>query len=117
MPITPNILLQANTQAKTQAASANPSALAAEPGDKASSFAQVYANQAQNKPSATTDGSPKPVRDKAPDSPDKKSVGNEMLPPRNRRLPIAANPCPPTNRRRATTRRLPTTLRRLRQRR
>ncbi|MBD9589975.1 flagellar hook-length control protein FliK [Pseudomonas sp. PDM03] len=77
MPVTPNILLQAAAQAKTQAASANPPALSAEPGDKASSFAQVYANQAQNKPSAATDGSPKPVRDKAPDSPDKKSVGND----------------------------------------
>jgi len=77
MPITPNILLQANAQAKTQAASANTSALAAEPGDKASSFAQVYATQAQNKPSAATDGPAKPVRDKSSDGPDKKSVSND----------------------------------------
>jgi len=77
MPVTPNMLLQAAAQAKTQAASANTPALAAEPGDKASSFAQVYANQARNKPSAVGDGSAKPIRDKAPDSPDKKDVGKD----------------------------------------
>ena len=77
MPVTPNILLQAAAQAKTQAASAKTPALAAEPGDKASSFAQVYANQARNKPSAVGDGSAKPIRDKAPDSPDKKDVGKD----------------------------------------
>jgi flagellar hook-length control protein FliK len=71
------MLLQAAAQAKTQAASANTPALAAEPGDKASSFAQVYANQARNKPSAVGDGSASPVRDKAPDSPDKKDVSND----------------------------------------
>ncbi|EUB72337.1 Flagellar hook-length control protein-like protein [Pseudomonas sp. GM41(2012)] len=77
MPVTPNMLLQAAAQAKTQAASANTPALAAEPGDKASSFAQVYANQARNKPSAVGDGSASPVRDKAPDSSDKKDVSND----------------------------------------
>lgn len=77
MPVTPNMLLQAAAQVKTQAASANTPALAAEPGDKASSFAQVYANQARNKPSAAGDGSAKPIRDKAPDSPDKKDVGKD----------------------------------------
>lgn len=77
MPVTPNMLLQAAAQAKTQAASANTPAPAAEPGDKASSFAQVYANQAQNKPSAVGDGSAKPIRDKAPDSHDKKDVSND----------------------------------------
>lgn len=77
MPVTPNILLQAAAQAKTQAASANSSALTAEPGDKASSFAQVYATQAQNKPSAATDGPAKPVRDKTPEGPGKKDIGNE----------------------------------------
>jgi flagellar hook-length control protein FliK len=71
------MLLQAAAQAKTQAASANTPALAAEPGDKASSFAQVYANQARNKPSAVGDGSASPVRDKAPDSSDKKDVSND----------------------------------------
>ncbi|MGV8886524.1 MAG: flagellar hook-length control protein FliK [Pseudomonas sp.] len=77
MPVTPNMLLQAAAQAKTQAAAANTPALAAEPGDKASSFAQVYANQAQNKPSAVSDGSAKPGRDKTPDSPEKKDVDND----------------------------------------
>ncbi|MBK5400001.1 flagellar hook-length control protein FliK [Pseudomonas sp. TH39(2020)] len=77
MPVTPNMLLQAAAQAKTQATSANTPAPAAEPGDKASSFAQVYANQAQNKPSAVGDGSAKPIRDKAPDSHDKKDVSND----------------------------------------
>ncbi|MCO8311515.1 flagellar hook-length control protein FliK [Pseudomonas mandelii] len=77
MPVTPNTLLQATTTAKAQAASANTPALTAEPGDKASSFAQVYANQAQNKPSAMTDGSAKPARDKAPDSASKKDLVND----------------------------------------
>lgn len=77
MPVTPNILLQAAATAKAQAASANAPALTAEPGDKASSFAQVYANQAQNKPSAVVDGSAKPARDTAPDSAGKKDVSND----------------------------------------
>jgi flagellar hook-length control protein FliK len=77
MPVTPNMLLQAAAQAKTQVACANTPAQAAESGDKASSFAQVYANQARNKPSEVGDGSAKPVRDKAPDSPDKKDVSND----------------------------------------
>ena len=77
MPVTPNMLLQAAAQAKTQVASANTPALAPEPGDKASSFAQVYANQAQNKPSAVTDGAAKPMRDKSPDGPGKKDVSND----------------------------------------
>jgi flagellar hook-length control protein FliK len=71
------MLLQAAAQAKTQVASANTPALAPEPGDKASSFAQVYANQAQNKPSAVTDGAAKPMRDKSPDGPGKKDVSND----------------------------------------
>lgn len=77
MPVTPNILLQAAAQAKTQAASANTPAQTSEPGDKASSFAQVYANQAQNKSSAATDGAAKPARDKTPENPGKKDVGND----------------------------------------
>lgn len=77
MPVTPNILLQAAAAAKTQAVSANTPASTAEPGDKASSFAQVYANQAQNKPSSTADGSAKPVRDNASDNTGKKDVGND----------------------------------------
>ncbi|MGE8189129.1 flagellar hook-length control protein FliK [Pseudomonas sp. NPDC086278] len=55
MPVTPNSLLQASPAAKTLAAPANTPAPAAEPGDKASSFADVYANQAQNKPAVAAD--------------------------------------------------------------
>ena len=105
MPVTPNILLQASRQAKTQAASANPPALTAEPGDKAASFAHVYANQAQNKPYALADASVKPVRDKTLGRRrTKRTSATTNLPPRNRWLPMAANPCPPTNRCRLTTR-------------
>ncbi|WP_223487756.1 flagellar hook-length control protein FliK [Pseudomonas sp. A-RE-19] len=78
MPVTPNTLLQAAATAKTQAASANTPALTAEPGDKASSFAQVYASQAQNKPAAVADASTKPARDKAPDTGGKKDVSNDQ---------------------------------------
>ncbi|WP_237882989.1 flagellar hook-length control protein FliK [Pseudomonas sp. PGPR40] len=77
MPVTPNSLLQASATARTQAAAANAPALTDESGDKASSFAQVYANQARNKPSAVVDGSVKPARDKAPDSAGKKDVSND----------------------------------------
>ncbi|MDN4545046.1 flagellar hook-length control protein FliK [Pseudomonas sp. C32] len=77
MSVTPNILLQATAQAKAQAASANSPALAAEPEGKASSFAHVYANQAQNKPSAMGDGSSKSMRDKAVDGPGKKDSGDD----------------------------------------
>jgi flagellar hook-length control protein FliK len=77
MPVTPNILLQASSQAKTQAASANPSAPAAEPGDKAASFARVYANQAQNKPNAVADASVKPGRDKTSDVAARKDAGED----------------------------------------
>jgi flagellar hook-length control protein FliK len=77
MPVTPNILLQAAAQAKTQAASANTSAVAAAPADKAPSFAKVYANQAQNKLPAVNNGPVKPARDQAPDSAGKKDVSND----------------------------------------
>ena len=77
MPVTPDILLQASRQAKAQAASANPPAPAAEPGDKAASFAHVYANQARNKPDAVADASFKPGRDKSSDVAGKKDAGND----------------------------------------
>ncbi|MDF9777531.1 flagellar hook-length control protein FliK [Pseudomonas baetica] len=77
MPVTPDILLQASRQAKTQAASANPPALAAEPGDKAASFAHVYASQAQNKPGALADASGKPGRDKTVDVAGKTGAGDD----------------------------------------
>ncbi|WJV21425.1 MULTISPECIES: flagellar hook-length control protein FliK [Pseudomonas] len=64
MPLTPNMLLQAASQAKTQAASATPQASAAEPGDKGASFARVFAKEALGKPVAAADGPIKPARDK-----------------------------------------------------
>ena len=77
MPVTPNILHQASRQAKTQAACANPPAVAAEPGDKAASFARVYANQAQSKPNALADASFKPDRDKTSGVGAKKDAGDD----------------------------------------
>lgn len=61
MPVTPHSLLQAAATAKTQVASANTPALAAEPGGKASSFADVYADQARNKPYVVADKAAKPA--------------------------------------------------------
>ncbi|MBV7550139.1 flagellar hook-length control protein FliK [Pseudomonas sp. PDM26] len=78
MPVTPNILLQASRQAKTQAACANPPAQTAEPGDKAASFAHVYANQAQSKPNASADTSVKPSREKSADVAGEKDAGNDQ---------------------------------------
>ncbi|MGH8383917.1 MAG: flagellar hook-length control protein FliK [Pseudomonas sp.] len=77
MPVTPNTLLQAAAQAKTQAASANSTALSAEPGNKAASFAQVYAKQAPGKPVAADDGVTKSVRDKSADGAGKKDVADD----------------------------------------
>ncbi|KAB0506235.1 flagellar hook-length control protein FliK [Pseudomonas lini] len=77
MPVTPNILLQAAATAKTQAASANTPALTAEPGDKASSFAEVYANQAQNKPVVIADKSASPATDNAPQGTGKPDVSSD----------------------------------------
>ena len=76
MPVTPNFLLQAAAQAKTQATSANPPALTAEPGDKAASFAHVYANQAQGKPNAGADASSRTSRDKTCEVAGKKDAGD-----------------------------------------
>ena len=76
MPVTPNSLLQAAAQAKTQAA-ANSTAPTAEPGDKASSFAQVYAKQAENKPVAAADGPAKPARETTPDNSGKKDIAGD----------------------------------------
>lgn len=76
MPVTPNSLLQAAAKAKPQAASANTPLVAAVPVDKASSFAKVFANQAQNKPAVWAEAPVKPARDKTSDSPGKKDVGH-----------------------------------------
>jgi flagellar hook-length control protein FliK len=76
MPVTPNSLLQAAPKAKPQAATANTPLVAAVPEDKASSFAKVFANQAPSKPSVADATPVKSARDKTPDSPGKKDVGN-----------------------------------------
>lgn len=86
MAVTPNSLLQATAQAspqaKAQAAPVSPLANVAQPGDKASSFAQLYAKEAQskpqNKPQAVADNSPQPVRDKNAGGPPKKEVGKDQ---------------------------------------
>jgi len=78
MPATPNILLQTAAQAKAQAASAKSSAMAADAGDKASSFAKVFADQAPAKPVVTADNSVKPARDKVADSSGKKDIGKDQ---------------------------------------
>ena len=78
MPATPNILLQNAAQAKAQAASAKTSAMAVDTGDKASSFAKVFADQGASKPVASTDNSPKPSRDKVADNSGKKDIGKDQ---------------------------------------
>lgn len=78
MPATPNILLQNAAQAKAQAASAKTSAVAADTGDKASSFAQVFADQGSNKPATITDNPGKSARDKVADSSGKKDVDKDQ---------------------------------------
>jgi flagellar hook-length control protein FliK len=78
MPATPNILLQNAAQAKAQAASVKSSAMAAEPVDKASSFAKVFADQGANKPVVSTDNPAKTARDKAADSAGKKDLAKDQ---------------------------------------
>jgi flagellar hook-length control protein FliK len=77
MPATPNILLQNAAQAKAQAASAKTSAMAVDTGDKASSFAKVFADQGSIKPSAIADNTIKSPRDKVADNSGKKDVGKD----------------------------------------
>ncbi|CAI8826002.1 flagellar hook-length control protein FliK [Pseudomonas sp. IT-P218] len=67
MPLTPQSLLLAATQAKSKTVSAPAATVAAEPMDKASSFSQVYARQARNT-SAAAEAPAKPARDKVEDS-------------------------------------------------
>ena len=77
MPVTPDILLQAAARSKAKAAFANPPAQVAEPGDKASGFAHVYANQARNTPSAVNERPVKPVRDNVAQGPVKQDVSHD----------------------------------------
>ncbi|WP_445179289.1 flagellar hook-length control protein FliK [Pseudomonas sp. McL0111] len=78
MPATPNIFLQTAAQAKAQAASAKAPAMAAEPVDKASSFAKVFADQGPNKPSAVADNQAKSTSAKVADNSGKKDVGKDQ---------------------------------------
>ncbi|MHA3738345.1 flagellar hook-length control protein FliK [Pseudomonas sp. Eth.TT006] len=75
MPATPNVLLQSAAQAKAQAAAAKAPAVAADTGDKASSFAQVFADQGPKKVLASSDNSLKPARDKVADTSNKPDAG------------------------------------------
>ncbi|VVP79701.1 hypothetical protein PS914_02085 [Pseudomonas fluorescens] len=77
MPVTPNILLQATARSKAKAASANPPVPVAEPGEKASGFAHVYANQARNTPSAVNERPVKPMRDNVAQGPVKQDVSRD----------------------------------------
>jgi flagellar hook-length control protein FliK len=77
MPVTPNIPLQAAARSKAKAAFANPPAQVAEPGDKASGFAHVYANQARNSPSAVNERPVKPIRDNVAQGPAKQDVSHD----------------------------------------
>jgi flagellar hook-length control protein FliK len=76
MPVTPNTLLQAVPQAKPQA-SVNPLAAGPDAGNKASSFAQVFAKQAPVKSSTAPEPAMKPVRDKVSDNTVKKDAGSD----------------------------------------
>ena len=67
MPATPNVLLQSAAQAKAQAAAAKTPVMAADTGDKASSFAQVFADQGPGKSAVTADSPLKSARDKVAD--------------------------------------------------
>ncbi|RON80520.1 flagellar hook-length control protein FliK [Pseudomonas fluorescens] len=77
MPATPNVLLQSAAQAKAQAAAAKTPVMAADTGDKASSFAQVFADQGPKKTLASADNSLKPARDKVADTSDKKDFAKD----------------------------------------
>ena len=76
MPVTPNTLLQATAPAKPQAA-VNPLAAGPEAGNKASSFAQVFAKQAPVKSPTVVEPSVKPGRDKTSDTSVKKDVDSD----------------------------------------
>ncbi|CAH0272550.1 flagellar hook-length control protein FliK [Pseudomonas brassicacearum] len=76
MPVTPNTLLQASVQAKPQAAVNSPAA-APDRGDRASSFAQVFAKQAPAKAASAPEPAVKSARDNASNDTVKKDTGNE----------------------------------------
>lgn len=77
MPVTPHILVQAAAHSKAKAAFANAPEQVAEPGGKASGFADVYASQARNTRSAVTDGPARPMRDPVAQEPVKPDVSHD----------------------------------------
>jgi flagellar hook-length control protein FliK len=77
MPFTPNSLLQAAAQAKSPAAAAPSTKVAAERGDKAASFSEVYATQGRDKSVAPMDGPMKPPRDKEAGNAGNKDKGRD----------------------------------------
>lgn len=87
MPVTPNLLLQAAAKAKAQPASANTLASPAEPADKASSFANVYARQERTRPADGFDTAARTMRDKSPDFTARKELGNDK--PATAKPPVA----------------------------
>ncbi|MHC8315501.1 flagellar hook-length control protein FliK [Pseudomonas sp. LB3P31] len=91
MPVTPNLLLQAAAKAKAQPSAANPLASPAEPANKASSFAQVYARQDYAKPASAFDGAARSLRDKTPDvaakNNDKPAAGKPAVADSGKSLP------------------------------
>lgn len=93
MPVTPNTLLQATSQAKPQAAVNSPAA-APEFGNKASSFAQVFAQHTPAKSSAAAEPGVKPVRDKAGEPVVKKDAGNETDAAAQRPVADSGKPLP-----------------------
>ncbi|MBK5530757.1 flagellar hook-length control protein FliK [Pseudomonas sp. TH06] len=94
MPATPNILLQNAAQAKAQAASAKTSAMTADAGDKASSFAQVFADQGSNKPAVTVDAPLKSARDKVADTSGKKDISKDQSAPEKPAVADSGNALP-----------------------
>ncbi|MBC2658417.1 flagellar hook-length control protein FliK [Pseudomonas sp. MSSRFD41] len=86
MAVTPNSLLQATAQAspqaKTPAVPVSPLANVAQPGDKAPSFAQLYAKESQGKPQgkfqAVADNASQPVRDQGAGVAQKQEVGSDQ---------------------------------------
>ncbi|KTC19222.1 flagellar hook-length control protein [Pseudomonas marginalis ICMP 9505] len=76
MPVAPNSLLQAAPAAKPQAPAATPAVATADPRDKASGFAQVFANQGSKPTVKADDSAAKPTRDKPSDASAKPAAGS-----------------------------------------
>jgi len=75
MPVTPDIFLQAATQAKAKAPPASAPVSSPEPGNKASSFARVYADQTPDKSAAAGNGSNEPIGKKTTEGPETQDSG------------------------------------------